>query len=246
MSKLVNAIKQAAGVIGNDNVFIFLGEVVDNSLAISDGIISVAQITGKVVSSADVDLNYSTNQQKLDQPTQKQNLNNQAGPLVFDNVELQSMPGDTFFIIPKVGSYVRVCYTKYQTPFVIQIQDSDYQHNSVGDTMVNIDSDRHLIQNNDTKYLLTSSEQKFNDGSFGGIMKVEPSVESWNNIEDDINNLKTLWTTIMSSVTAVGSTPLTGAALGAILSSALTTWTTQTLSRTIKTDIENDKITHGE
>lgn len=75
---------------------------------------------------------------------------------------------------------------------------------------------------------------EFNRGKNGGLINIEDLVSHINTIEDDINNLKTA----MSGWTP---TPQDG---GAALKTAVTTWATQQITKTKKSDIEDDKITH--
>jgi DNA helicase TIP49 (TBP-interacting protein) len=116
---LVNAIRKAVGNTLKDDVKIFTGLVTDVSTALTDGTISVQQITGKVNTYIqEKDPMYSYNQQKNDNLTT--NLNNQTGQLIWDSVQLQASPGDALLLVPKLNSYVKVAYSTFQTPFVIQ------------------------------------------------------------------------------------------------------------------------------
>lgn len=77
---------------------------------------------------------------------------------------------------------------------------------------------------------------KFRDGGFGGLVKVISLTEKLNNLENDINALKTVFesTWIVS--------PNDG---GAALKAAVAAWAGQQITPTQRLDIENDKITHG-
>ena len=74
------------------------------------------------------------------------------------------------------------------------------------------------------------------DGSFGGLIKIDEIVTKLNNLESDINDLKTAF----SSWVVVPSDG--GAALKAITA----TWFGSSLTPTVKGDLENDLITHGD
>lgn len=133
-AKIVNAIRQAVGNLIKDDVKIFTGIVVDNTDAITNGVISVQQVSGKVVTKVSKDMNYSFNQTDLNADEITEKLNQQAGPLIFENVELQASPGDFFFVVPSLGSYVRVVYSTYQAPFVLQYSDADHTSTNFGNT----------------------------------------------------------------------------------------------------------------
>lgn len=90
-----------------------------------------------------------------------------------------------------------------------------------------------MIFVHDVDTLLIKCEQvTFNDGNLGGMVKVEDLVTRLNNVENDVNNLKTVFT----SWTPV---PNDG---GAALKAAVSTWAGEQLEVTVKEDIENPKI----
>ena len=69
-------------------------------------------------------------------------------------------------------------------------------------------------------------------GQMGGLVKVEELVKKLNAVEKDLNSLKQVfqgWVTV----------PQDG---GAALKTAATTWATQQLTETQKSDIENEKV----
>ncbi len=76
---------------------------------------------------------------------------------------------------------------------------------------------------------------KFLDGSFDGIVKINDLVTRMNIIEDDINDLKTVFSTWV----------VLAADGGAALKTAVTTWFGSALTNTEKSDMENTKIKHG-
>lgn len=138
-SKLVNAIRSAVGKVTEDIIYIFTGEVVDNSNAMIDGTIEVIQISGKVSSTiANKNALYSYNQQTAGDINNNL-LNGQAGPLTF-TVDLQAQIGDTLFVVPVIGSYVTCIRSTYQNPFVISFQDAQFFSNAIGDTTYIMDA----------------------------------------------------------------------------------------------------------
>ena len=69
-------------------------------------------------------------------------------------------------------------------------------------------------------------------GQMGGLVKVEELVKRLNAVEEDLNNLKQVFQ---------GWTPVSQDG-GATLKTAATTWATQRLTETQKSDIENEKV----
>lgn len=80
----------------------------------------------------------------------------------------------------------------------------------------------------------TNTEVIFDGGNNGGLIKVNDLVSKMNNIENDLNSLKNILS-IWAPVPSDG---------GASLKTALASYFAQTITPTIKTDIENDKIKH--
>jgi hypothetical protein len=76
---------------------------------------------------------------------------------------------------------------------------------------------------------------QYGDGSFDGFVKVGDLLAKLNTLENDINDLKTVFSTW-------ATVPNDG---GAALKAAAATWFAASLTPTVQADIENDKITHG-
>jgi len=72
----------------------------------------------------------------------------------------------------------------------------------------------------------------FNEGSFDGLIKVNPLVTKINALENDLNNLKIAFSTWIP-------VPTDG---GAALKAASSGWASQTIINTVKSDLENTKI----
>lgn len=77
---------------------------------------------------------------------------------------------------------------------------------------------------------------RFGDGSFDGLVKVQDLTTKLNNLENDVNELKNL-------ISTWAPVPSDG---GTALKTILATWYASSLTVTNKTELENDKITHGE
>lgn len=164
--RLVQAIKQAAGQLGRDEVQIFLGVVIDNSVASTEGSITVQVISGKNISiftniNSDYLVDNLGQTQVISDQDANEQLNLQAGGTNYLNVELQAQPGDWHFQIPSLGSYVRVCSTKFQTPFVLQYQDIDSTWSSIGQTSLQTNSGGHIISASGSQIQTTPTGNTF-------------------------------------------------------------------------------------
>lgn len=91
------------------------------------------------------------------------------------------------------------------------------------------------ISINETKLTITNSEIVLNDGSLGGLIKIESLVQKVNALENDINTLKQIFT-------AWSPIPNDG---GAALKTAAASWYAALLNLTVVSDLENPKIKHG-
>lgn len=96
----------------------------------------------------------------------------------------------------------------------------------------NINRPQILMVHKALKILVICDQVVFNNGTLGGMVKLHDLVNKLNAIEQDINNLKS----VFSSWTPV---PNDG---GAALKTASTSWYSQQLQPTQAADIENQKI----
>lgn len=146
---IVEAIQRCMNKTGEDKVFIFTGQVTDNSNAMVDGTVQVQQVTSKIAANIQPqDDLYSYNQQDNGMSFDT-TLQNQAGALVF-TCYLQAEVGDYMFSIPVVNSYVTVCHTTFQDPFIISFQDVNYFSNAVSTTSQNMDANGHTFSSTNT------------------------------------------------------------------------------------------------
>jgi len=120
--------------------------------------------------------------------------------------------------IPKVGSNCLVCF-----------RDNNIQRCQLFSTD---QSDKILVKIGNTTLQADINGWVFNGGSLGGLIKIDSNVTKLNNLENDINALKTAF----SSWVVVATDG--GAALKAITA----TWFAQQLTPTVKADLENTKI----
>jgi hypothetical protein len=127
---------------------------------------------------------------------------------------------DGVILWPKQGSSVLVTIigNDEDTAFVSSVSEVDKVEIRIGSI----------------SFFLTKDEITMNDGSLGGLVKIADLVGKLNVIEQDINNLKTVFSTWVP-------VPNDG---GAALKTASGSWSGSQLAKTLKTDLEDTKITH--
>lgn len=126
-------------------------------------------------------------------------------------VKLMAVVDDGLLIEPSIGSIVKVIFSQNIEPFVCQYSEIEN---------ITIDAKTSI---------------KFNDGTFGGLVKISELVDKINKIEKDINSLKNVFSTWIVA-------PSDG---GAALKTASVQWVTDRLTETKIEDLENKLITHG-
>jgi hypothetical protein len=137
-------------------------------------------------------------------------------------IDSESEPVDSdskgWFVVPAEGSLVIITFTSKTDAFVSAWTEIE--------TII--------VKSTNTTYeqdLFT-----FNDGSFGGLIKIEDLVSRLNEYEDLFTQLKTdftAWTPVPQDG---------GLALKTIL---LSGYLTKTIPSTVKANFENEKVTHG-
>ena len=74
---------------------------------------------------------------------------------------------------------------------------------------------------------------KFNDGSFGGLVKIKELTDKINTLEKDLNTLKNIFATWIPLAETV-------------LKTSITAWSGQRITTTKVSDLENERVVHGE
>jgi len=136
------------------------------------------------------------------------------------NVQLMAEVDDGMLLVPTVGSTVMVAFSKRVLPFVVMFSQLDQIVMISGSSVVTIQD----------------GSIQFNDGSFGGLIKISQLVTKLNNLENDLNKIKqafTSWTPV----------PNDG---GSALKVASATWAGAQLVDTMQSDLENTLVTHGQ
>jgi hypothetical protein len=134
-----------------------------------------------------------------------------TSPATYFNVPLRVLISQQASIIevPKIGTQCIICFRDGNTgrPQLLAIHEA-------------------------LKILVNCDSIVFNSGSLGGMVKVEDLITRLNKIEQDVNNLKSVFSGWVPA-------PNDG---GAALKSAAASWSGQQLTPTQKNDIENPKI----
>jgi hypothetical protein len=141
------------------------------------------------------------------------------------NVLLQAGVCDGLQVIPKKDSGVVVIKSTYNQPFIAVYSDVEKYYLQVGDGSLTVFKD-------------TSNNQpliQLNDGSYGGLIKIQELVNKINAIENLLNGFITIYNTHAHTATSLGSPTTVPSSVE-----------TQTISPiTQKSDIENTKVNHG-
>lgn len=131
-----------------------------------------------------------------------------------------------FVLVPKLNSLVVVSFLSDESGYIDAVTEIDK-------VIITIDSSNKLE--------VSSSGFVFNDGTLNGIPKVDPLVTKLNNLENDLNNFKSIMNTLLGTPIPE---PGNGAnsAFQAAMALAMSTYDGATLTPTVKADLENTKI----
>lgn len=161
---------------------------------------------------------------------------NEGAPLL--GVNLQANQGSDFglCLFPEVGSYVVVGFVADGAAGVILLYDKiESAEIKIGDISAMMDQEKIAVKAGDISARIDPQQITFNGGSLGGLVKIEELTKRLNIIENDLNTLKTIFSTAWSPVSQDG---------GAALKTAAQAWAMQTLKNTVTTDYENIKVKH--
>jgi len=131
----------------------------------------------------------------------------------------------SFIEIPNMDSYCLISFRdgNKDRPQILFVD-------SVLKILVNCSS----IKIETNSFIINSESTIFNEGLNGGLAKVAELTQKLNNLEDDVNNLKDVFT---------GWTPVPSDG-GAALKTAAATWAGDKLTKTEQAEIEDTTITH--
>lgn len=137
-----------------------------------------------------------------------------------DDVMLMIESDDGFLLLPAVDSTVVVAMSDKVAPFVCFFSEIQKVLLIVGDSSITAEPDK-----------IT-----FNDGSFGGLIKIVDLVSRLNKVENALIELKTKYNT--HTHTGVTTGPGTSGPTAGLL--------TETVTNTVRNDIENVLVVHGD
>ncbi|MCH5214977.1 MAG: hypothetical protein J1E97_07260 [Muribaculaceae bacterium] len=160
---------------------------------------------------------------------------NESAPLL--GVNLQANQGSDFGVclFPKVGSFVVVGFVADGAAGVVLLCDEiESAEIVIGDSSALISDAGLSVKVGDTSAELDKNAVSFNGGSLGGLVKVDELTQRLNLIESAINDLKTIFRNWIP-VAQDG---------GAALKTAVTNWSADPLTPTVRNDYENDKVKH--
>lgn len=162
----------------------------------------------------------------------------ESAPLL--DVNLQANQGSDYGIVafPKVGSFVVVGFVSDGNAAVVLLTDEIESVEIVFKDAVKIaaDKDGIQLQTSGTSAKLTKEGISLNGDSCGGMVKVSELTKKINGIEQDINNLKSLF---------AGWTPVVQDGGAALKTAVCTSWANTMLSLTQTNELENEKVKHG-
>lgn len=155
---------------------------------------------------------------------------------VLEDIRLMAAMDDGFLLIPKIGSNIFVSYKEKTPPFVSQFSAIEKVVIVAGrkQASVRIDGDMIELEYDQSKITL-KDKIVFNDGSNGGLTKIDTLIQKLNNLENQVNNLATAYSShshvlALSTGTGTASTP--------------TSAPPSPLTPTQKSELENTKVVH--
>lgn len=159
---------------------------------------------------------------------------NEGAPLL--GVNLQANQGADFglCLFPEIGSFVVVSFIADGSAGVVMLTEKiESAEIVIANTSVVMDADGVRIDISDISAHLDKNAVTFNGGDLGGLVKVEDLTKRLNLIENDINKLKSAFSTWEVA-------PQDG---GAALKTAAGSWFGSQLTPSKRGDYENNKVT---
>ncbi|MBD5345470.1 MAG: hypothetical protein HDR90_10940 [Bacteroides sp.] len=160
---------------------------------------------------------------------------NEGAPLLGVNLQANQEGESGVCLFPEIGSYIVVGFVADGAAGVVLLTEKiESAEIVIGDTSAVISADGVRIDVGDISANLSKSTVTFNGGDLGGLVKVENLTKRLNIIENDINELKTIFTT-WSPLAQDG---------GAALKTAAISWFGSKLTPSQRSDYENEKVKH--
>lgn len=161
----------------------------------------------------------------------------ESAPLLGVNLQANQESQWGFVLFPKVGSYVVVGFVADGSAGVVlltdEVESAAITVKGEQETTATLDESGVTIKVADnTSAVLSKDGITLNGGSLGGLVKVQDLTTRLNNIENDINSLKQVFS-------AWSPVPQDG---GAALKASVASWAGQSLTLTKRNDYENEKV----
>lgn len=179
-----------------------------------------------------------------------QPLDDEDAPILGVNLQANQQSEHGVVVFPKQDSFVVVAFLSPAVAVMVladEIEsieaviddnkmtiDADGARLGIGNAFAEMDADTVTIKVGGTTAELTDEAATFNGGDLGGMVIAGKATDKLNAIEEDINELKTVfssWVTV----------PQDG---GAALKAAVSAWAGQQLITTQEAEISNDKVKH--
>ncbi len=158
---------------------------------------------------------------------------NEGAPLLGVNLQANQGADYGFWLYPDVGSFVIVGFVADGAAGVVLSTEKIKQAEVViGDNSAVMDADGCRIKTANMSADINPDDIIFNGGKLNGLVKIDDLTKRLNIIEKDINQLKALFS---AGVCA----PQDG---GKAFISSCSSWAGATLTETVRSDYENDKI----
>lgn len=158
---------------------------------------------------------------------------NEGAPLLGVNLQANQEADYGICVFPEKGSFVVVGFVADGAAGVVLLTEKiESAEIVIGDTSAVMDADGVRIDTAKMSAHINQEDIIFNGGDLGGLVKVEDLTKRLNLIENDINNLKTVFT---------GWAPFPQDGGGA-LKGAISSWAGAQLVNTQRGDYENTKI----
>lgn len=136
-------------------------------------------------------------------------------------------------IYPKVDSIVLIAFIDdSHEAFVLQCHEIESIDIRIEKAKIFIDEDSLKLEKGASSILLEDDLISINGANLGGLVKIESLISKLNTIEQDINNLKTTFSTW---------TPIPNDG-GAALKASISSWASSQISLSAKSDLENEKV----
>lgn len=158
---------------------------------------------------------------------------NEGAPLLGVNLQANQGADCGLWLYPEVGSYVIVGFVADGAAGVVLATERiERAEIAIGDTSAVMDADGCRIKTANMSADINADDIIFNGGRLNGLVKIDDLTKRLNIIEKDINRLKGLFS-------AGVCTPQDG---GKAFISSCSSWAGATLTETVRSDYENDKI----